>query len=217
MIGWDGFYFTGTLVCINNFWNVYMYTAHCWNTNLRVNSYERVSFCVELLFERDNNGLEILDWLVLYVVGHLQIKKLNTNVMPFSLVASTHLHWKRPSYKLTNTHLAYVGIIQSSINLIQDKERCRLVAMRERKNTFFFSSEGRPKQTSLLLKKKRKVNGKNGTCEWQKAELKQPQSSLLLTGCPWAWTSFLEPHSCSWFHLSMVLLGSLAPGMPERI
>lgn len=82
---------------------------------------------------------------------------------------------------------------------------------------FFFFIWRAAKQTSLLLKKKRKVNGKNGTCEWQKAELKQPQSSLLLTGCPWAWTSFLEPHSCSWFHLSMVLLGSLAPGMPERI
>jgi len=48
-----------------------------------------------------------------------------------------HLHWKSPSYKLANTHLAYVGIIQSSINLIQDKERCRLVAMKERKCIFF--------------------------------------------------------------------------------
>lgn len=43
------------------------------NTNLRVNPYEGVSFCVELLFERDNNSLEILDGLVLDVVCHLQV------------------------------------------------------------------------------------------------------------------------------------------------
>lgn len=99
MIGWDGFYLNRTLAFVNYFCYVKNYTTHCWKTNLRVNSYEGVSFCVELLFERDNNCLEILDWLVFYVVGHLRSKKSDAYFIfvPFCSVC------KRPSYKLTHT------------------------------------------------------------------------------------------------------------------
>uniref|UniRef100_A0A0E9WKZ7 Uncharacterized protein n=1 Tax=Anguilla anguilla TaxID=7936 RepID=A0A0E9WKZ7_ANGAN len=62
---------------------------------LRVHANERVSLGVKLLFERDDNGLEVLHRLVLYVVGHL----------------------------------ANVCVVQGSINLIQDKEWSRLVAV----------------------------------------------------------------------------------------
>lgn len=48
------------------------FTVSC--TYLRVDPNQGVSLGVELLFQRDHDGLEILHWLILYVVSYLCIQ-----------------------------------------------------------------------------------------------------------------------------------------------
>ena len=54
------------------------------------------------------------------------------------------------------------------------------------------------------------------TCVWRRAGPRQRRSSLRPTGCPWAGSVCLVPHSCSWPRQGTAPPGSPAPGRPAH-
>lgn len=87
---------------------------------------------------------------------------------------STQQYWMK-MWCHNNTHLADVGVVERSINLIQHKERSRFIAVRERRVSVRRRAADAFQTTERCSM---------CTCEWRKARPVPPQSSLLQTGCP---------------------------------
>ena len=93
--------------------------AHLW-----VDSDEGVGLGVELLLQRDDHGLEVHHRLVLDVVGHLN----QNGYAPIQHVSLNTEYLRFTFGPLHSTHLSDVGVVQSSVDLIQHEEGCRFVA-----------------------------------------------------------------------------------------